>query len=80
MFDDSGEDGFLQGLGVNDRPHAGPHVGDAQARQLAQPAHLVLRKKCAKDVTRPSTNGRQSELYGDQLQAVWFEADQWQLV
>ncbi len=51
MFDDSREDGLLQGLGVDDRPHAGPHVGDAQSRQLAQPAHLVLRKKCEKDVT-----------------------------
>ncbi len=80
MFDDSGEDGLLQGLGVDDRPHAGPHIGDAQSRQLAQPAHLVLGKKCGKDVTRPSTNGSQSELYGYQLQAVWFEADQWQLV
>ncbi len=33
---------------VNDRPHAGPHVGHAQSRQLPQAAHLVLRKKCGK--------------------------------
>ncbi len=39
---------------VNDRPHAGPHVGHAQSQQLAQPPHLVL-TKCGKGILRTSS-------------------------